>query len=318
MPFLTFDNTESSLELGWNSSKEFYARFEANGLSTTVAAATTFGAASDSTWYFVAARWNHTTKTLRISVNAGTSDSDTATGTAAETAGLMSVTAGVGATGITIRVDDWGFWNGQLSDGQLTAHHGGTPDMGSTNEEQTLTITGTPTKGSVVLTILPGDPDEVDVTLPYNASAATAETLINAALGAGSVDVTGSALPAGVLTIEYIGDYAATDVPQATVDDTGLNGHAELDWLRELNYVTLNAGTYSPTIDLGEVLPSQTIQVAVENDSAVGTLDLVDVDWGDFGEPALPVDGTFDVYSLTAISATKIIGQVVQTGCTPE
>lgn len=182
------------------------------------------------------------------------------------------------------------------------------------NEQQTLTITGTPTKGTLSLEIFHGDPEEIAVELPHDASAATAENLINAAVGEIVVDVTGGPLPGSALVIEYVGTYSATDVPEAIVDDTGINGHAALNWLKEINYITLSAGTYTPIIDGGLILPSQTIRVAVETDGVIGTPDFDGVDFGDEGSPTLPGNGKFDLFELTAVSASKVIGRTLQTG----
>ncbi|MFM9964429.1 MAG: LamG-like jellyroll fold domain-containing protein [Planctomycetaceae bacterium] len=94
-------------------------------------------------------------------------------------------------------------------------------------------------------------------------------------------------------------------------------GPAELNWRRELNYITLEAGSGTYAIEAGDVQPSETIRVAVENDGASGTVDWSTVDWGTEGTPSLPGDGAFDLYELTAIDATRIVGRTLQTGCTP-
>jgi hypothetical protein len=181
-----------------------------------------------------------------------------------------------------------------------------------TNEEQTLSITGTPTKGSVTLTIVGHE-----VVIPFDATAGEAETLIQAAIGSGNCAVTGGDLPGSDLVIEFLGAYAGTDIADSSIDDADLDGHARLDWRRELNYVLLKAGTYTPTIDLGDVLPSQTIRLAVETDSVTGSPSLAGTDFGDEGAPTLPGDGSFDLYELTAIDADTIVGRTIQTGCTP-
>lgn len=92
---------------------------------------------------------------------------------------------------------------------------------------------------------------------------------------------------------------------------------ATLNWRYELNYVTLETGDGTYTIQPGDVQPSQTIRVAVENDSATGTVDFSGVDFGDEGSPTLPGDGTFDLFELTAIDVNTISGRTIQTGLTP-
>lgn len=281
--------------------------------------------------------------TLSVSVNGGgaqttgTLNNNSSTNADAQTAleALSNVGAGnvsvtiMGSTGTAMEFGWRIAFQGDLAGDNVTVTRtqdpGATNNMravklrtgSGTNEQQSLTITGTPTKGSVVLTVLPGEAEETDVEIPYNASAATAEALINAALGETAVDVTGGPLPATPLVIEYVGDFAATNVPEATVDDTGINGHARLDWSREINYLELKTGTYTPTIDQGDVLPSQTIRAAIENQNVTGTPALNGTDFGDEGAPTLPANSSYDLVELIAIDVSTIAGRTIQTGLTP-
>lgn len=93
---------------------------------------------------------------------------------------------------------------------------------------------------------------------------------------------------------------------------------AVLDWRYELNYVTLQAGSGTYTIERGDVQPFATCRVAVERPAgASGTVALEGVDFGNEGSPTLPGSGKFDLYDLTAIDADRIVGRTLQTGCTP-
>lgn len=92
------------------------------------------------------------------------------------------------------------------------------------NEVQTLTVTGTPTGGSVTVTVvnpLTGITYTFDV--PYNSSAATAQTAARAVLGA-NVTVTGGALPGATLIFTFNGDLASLPVMPMTVNAAALTG----------------------------------------------------------------------------------------------
>ena len=103
---------------------------------------------------------------------------------------------------------------------------GGSP----ANEVQTLTPT-TVTAGTVKVSLFGGD--AVTSALAFNASAATVQTAVRAALAesenlvaaeyADSITVTGSALSVGVMTVTFVND-SGLDVPAVTVDATALTG----------------------------------------------------------------------------------------------
>lgn len=278
--------------------------------------------------------------TWRIRVNGGSYSTAIATSASAATiTSAIEALAGIGTGNVSVTLyyhfDGSEFQNGNLRVafvGALAGTNVGTVEVDTssitgggvqesdfqsagagTNEVQRLTITGTPIKGSLVLTILGHA-----VTIPYNATSSQADTLIEAAIGAGNIAVTGGPLPASYLTLTFTGTYAATDVASCTVNDAGLDGHATVDWLRELNYVTIAPQTGTFVVQAGNVLPNQTIRVAIDNSAgAVGTLTLTGVDFGTDGVPTLPASGKYDVLQLTAIDATHVAGKVIQTGCTP-
>jgi hypothetical protein len=93
------------------------------------------------------------------------------------------------------------------------------PTGASVNAVQTVTITGTPTGGTFVLTF--GDVATTD--LPYNATPAAVQSALQAlpAIGTGNVTVTGA--PGGPYTVTFVGALAGQSVPQltATSDLTG-------------------------------------------------------------------------------------------------
>lgn len=172
-------------------------------------------------------------------------------------------------------------------------------------------------------------------TISVTANAATIQAAMESlsTIGSGNISVTGGPLETKGVLFEFIGTLAHTDVglisfhtaptgastTQATTLRAGVadvGNEAELNWLHELNYVLLT-GSGTHTINLGNVQPSQTIRVAVENDGGSGTVTFDGVDFGDEGSPTLPGDGTFDLFELTAIDVTKVVGKTIQTGCTP-
>ncbi|NQT03202.1 MAG: flagellar hook-basal body complex protein [Planctomycetes bacterium] len=94
-----------------------------------------------------------------------------------------------------------------------------------TNEQQTITITGTPTGGSFTLDFsATGTP----ATVAYNATAAQVQTALESlsSISAGDVKCTGGALPGTPVVVEFTGALAATDASLIVIDDTGLTGGA--------------------------------------------------------------------------------------------
>lgn len=91
---------------------------------------------------------------------------------------------------------------------------------GGTNEVQTLTMTGTPTQGSVAVTF-----DGQTATLPYNCSSANADTLLEAlsSIGAGGVTVSGGPWPGTALVVTFNGNgLQFSDVPEMTTNNSAL------------------------------------------------------------------------------------------------
>jgi hypothetical protein len=85
-----------------------------------------------------------------------------------------------------------------------------TPSGTSTNEVQTVTITGTPTGGSFILDFNGAPTGDI----AYNAAASAVQTALQglSTVGAGNVTVSGSA--GGPYTVTFAGSLAAAQVPQ--------------------------------------------------------------------------------------------------------
>ncbi len=126
------------------------------------------------------------------------------------------------------------------------------------NEEQTVELNGTPTSGTFTLT-LGGDTTDP---IAFNATAADVATALNAALGAGSVSVTGGPGPGSPWIVEFLGSRAQTEVAEMTGDGSLLIGSVDVSettphvvGVNEVQEVNLN-GTPSGgafTLTLGAI-----------------------------------------------------------------
>lgn len=93
-------------------------------------------------------------------------------------------------------------------------------EVAAVNEQQTVTLTGTPTGGTFTLTF----DGQTTGTIAYNASSATLDTALEALsnIGASDLTVTGSA--GGPWVVEFGGSLAATDVALMTGNAGSLTG----------------------------------------------------------------------------------------------
>ncbi len=118
------------------------------------------------------------------------------------------------------------YTDGNIPDGATLAYNTTlqrhVPYGGSSEEVQTLTITGTPTGGTYTLTYS-GQPTAA---LPYNATAAQVRTALEALsnIGAGNVTTGGGAHPGTPITVTFTGTLANTNVAQMTANSAGLTG----------------------------------------------------------------------------------------------
>ena len=99
------------------------------------------------------------------------------------------------------------------------------------NEVQSLDVAGS-TSGTFTITFA----GETTGPIAFNATPSTVETALSALtnIGAGNVSVSGAALPAGPLSVEFIGDLEKTDVAQLNLDTTGLtNGTATVSTITQ-------------------------------------------------------------------------------------
>jgi hypothetical protein len=94
----------------------------------------------------------------------------------------------------------------------------------SANEVQTLTVTGTPTGGSITVTMIdPLSLSPVSFVIAYNATNAVAQAAARAVLGP-NVTVTGGALPGTPLVFTATGDFVNLPIALMTVATNALTG----------------------------------------------------------------------------------------------
>lgn len=104
----------------------------------------------------------------------------------------------------------------------VTATNRFAPYGGSTEEVQTVTVTGTPTGGTYTLTFN----GQTTAAIPYNATAAQVRTALEAlsTIGAGNVTTAGGPHPGSAISVTFAGALANTNVAQMTASGAGLTG----------------------------------------------------------------------------------------------
>lgn len=163
---------------------------------------------------------------------------------------------------------------------------------GSTNEVQTITVTGTPTGGSFALTVF-GE----TVTVPYNASAGSLKTLLEATFNIepGDVVTAGGALPGTPITVQFTGYYAGENVAQMTTDNTLLTGGTS-----PAAAVTTTTPGAEDVVNIAQIIAGATTGDIWIDDSwaALGTTKSIDCLGMGFGIPermqrVTPIDSSF-------------------------
>lgn len=120
-----------------------------------------------------------------------------------------------------------GSFSGVNANDYVVVMTGGGTGTGATGgaEVQTITISGTPTGGTFVLTLEYGGSFYHIDNIPYNASAANVQTRINGALGDSAVACGGGSLPGTPVTVTFSGTgWVNKDIALFTADDAGLTG----------------------------------------------------------------------------------------------
>lgn len=136
---------------------------------------------------------------------------------------------------------------------------------GGTNEVQTVTITGTPTGGTVTLTFRAATTGAI----AYNATADAVETALEAisTIGDGDVRVTGGPGPGTPWVVTFVNDLGHQNVPLMTASGASLTGGTT----PAIAVVQTTAGSsvgFNPRILVGSWTKPGTIVVYVNNGGA--------------------------------------------------
>lgn len=170
-----------------------------------------------------------------------------------------------------------------------TARNGSGPQ--GTNETNTITVSGTPTQGYLILNIL-----GQNVTIPVTATSVKIYDLISTAIGLDKVAVTGGPLPGSPILIEFINDYAFTDVVDSTLDDSG-SGAQDIDWeICNGKRLTLLPGTGIYVLRHVRPTEGESLHLTLTSDGASGTIVWSTIDPGieviwDGDAITVPADG---------------------------
>ncbi|MFD6770601.1 hypothetical protein ACFWC6_30760 [Micromonospora chalcea] len=176
----------------------------------------------------------------------------------------------------------------------VTATNRYAPYGGSTEEVQTVTITGTPTGGTYTLTYS----GQTTAAIPYNATAAQVRTALEALsnVGAGNVTTSGGPHPGTAVSVTFTGALANTNVAQMTASGASLTGGSSPT-------VTVTTATGGGT-DLGSG-GTETAKGFLLDDKQVRSGRHVDAALyyrGRVYEDLLPANGGFDAQARAELS----------------
>ena len=187
---------------------------------------TTSGTVTANTWNHVACVYDPDNNLIKISLNGAAFDTAAVSasgGTPSESNAVFRLYGG-GAL-YAVWFDELALFSDALSISECQAlYNSGDgdqhpfPDAGD-NEVQTLTLAGSPTSGSVNVSY-----QGVGVDIPYDATAAEAEALLESisTIGSGNVSVTGGDWPGTALVVEFIGALSVTNVELLEIDTSSL------------------------------------------------------------------------------------------------
>jgi hypothetical protein len=127
----------------------------------------------------------------------------------------------------------------------------------SANDVQTLTVTGTPTGGTITVSFTdPITGAATTFSLAFNSSTASSQTAIRAAIGNSDVAVTGGTLPGSTNIFTFSGRYAGLPVPPMTVATNALTGGTSPAASFAHTTTGRSAGTYGAYTDGGTTDPA--------------------------------------------------------------
>ncbi|MEQ8852850.1 LamG-like jellyroll fold domain-containing protein [Gimesia sp.] len=213
--------TDWSVTLNSGGTLTFYRRD-----SSTSFTVTSSGSVSANTWNHVACVYDPDNNLIKISLNGAAFDTAAVSATGATPSESSAVFRLYGGGALyAVWFDELALFSDALSISECQAlYNSGDgdqypfPDAGE-NEVQTLTLAGSPTSGSVNVSY-----QGVGVDIPYDATAAEAEALLESisTIGSGNVSVTGGDWPGTALVVEFIGALSVTNVELLEIDTSSL------------------------------------------------------------------------------------------------
>jgi hypothetical protein len=177
--------------------------------------------------------------------------------------------------------------------GQVTSTSLWGPYSGTTDEKQSVTVTGAPTGGTFTLTFS----GQTTAAIAYNATAAAVQSALAALsnIGAGNVAVTGA--NGGPYTVSFIGALANTDVAQMTATPSLTGGTSP-----GVTIATTTAGGADASSDGRQVAKGflfDTIDVSRGVATKFGAPLL---EWGAIVQAKLPAQSHIDPNALTDLA----------------
>lgn len=152
----------------------------------------------------------------------------------------------------------------EQASGQIygTSQNGAAPL--SYNEIQVLTVSGNPTEGNVILTLM-----GVEFTIAIGSTAEQILTILSTGPRVGNLKVTGGPIPAAPVTIEFIEALGSQNIADSSVD-TYSAGAAVIDWsildvARVLVASAFNDGAGTYRLFHVNPIPGKTIKVILKN-----------------------------------------------------
>ena len=196
-----------------------FSVYNDSGVATNLDAST-FGTISTGTWYHVVVSYDVSSKSMSVYVDGTISDTTTLSGTAQTATGSDQSRLGQSFAAGTAELDQAGHWSRVLTSSDVSRlYNSGAgrpyPLPGATNEVQTLSISGTPSTGSLTLTY-----GGQDGTVNYDDTAGEVESALESlsSIGSGNVTGGGGPLPGTPVTLTFTGDLAGTDIDLPSIN----------------------------------------------------------------------------------------------------
>jgi len=176
--------------------------------------------------------------------------------------------------------------------GQVAATGLWGPYSGTTDEVQTVTITGGPTGGTYTLTYS----GQTTAAIAYNATAAAVQSALAALsnIGAGNVTVTGA--NGGPYTVAFVGTLANTDVAQMTHTDSLTGGSSPA-----VAIATTTAGGADASSD-GRQVAKGVLFSTIDVSSGSAKFGAPLLEWGAIVEAKLPAQSHIDPNAKTDLA----------------